>query len=259
MDSSIASSDSPPHLGLLRDETILLRLLLGYCDDISRFSGPLSTKKLRKSMMRDVLFLGLDVDALQTQGDAIQQFHIGVSVIDTRSLKAVAARSVDTTPTEVIESHHFVVGDSKFSRKKSNKFLFGRFEAVSLADLQGKLKTLTAHRDVVLVLHGGSRELWVLESVGINLQPICVIDTVKAAQHPLQLSYRYSLERLLDELGIPFNNLHSAGNDAHFVLRAVLMIAVRDAERLLDASALPRWLPTFRAIAQAPLPCTGGD
>ncbi|KAK3371754.1 hypothetical protein B0T24DRAFT_630278 [Lasiosphaeria ovina] len=77
---------------------------------------------------------------------------------------------------------------------------------------------------------------------------------VKAAQHPLQLSYRCSLESLLERLDISFRNLHAAGNDAKFVLRALLMLAVRDAERQLNASVLPYWLPTFRAIARAPLP-----
>ncbi|KAK0706844.1 hypothetical protein B0T26DRAFT_596607, partial [Lasiosphaeria miniovina] len=79
------------------------------------------------------------------------------------------------------------------------------------------------------------------------LHPRYIIDTAKAAQHPLQLSYRCSLESLLERLDISFRNLQAAVNDVNFVLRALLMLAVRDAERQLDASVLPYWLLTFKA------------
>ncbi|KAL2023094.1 hypothetical protein VTK56DRAFT_3700 [Thermocarpiscus australiensis] len=129
----------------------------------------------------------------------------------------------------MIESHHFVVGSPKFSRRKSNKFLFGKFEALSLSDLRTKLEGMTLHRDIIVVGHGVWRELAVLRRVNIDLRPRYIIDTTKAAQHPLQLSYRYSLENLLAELDIPFRDLHVSGNDAHFALRALLMVTVRDA------------------------------
>ena len=115
---------------------------------------------------------------------------------------------------------------------------------------------MTSHRNIILVCHGTDRELKVLRQIDLDLHPLCIIDTVKAAQYPLQLSYRYSLERLLEELKIPFCNLHTAGNDAHFVLRALLMITVRDAELESDPPVLPPWLPTLRAIAHAPWPPT---
>lgn len=56
-----------------------------------------------------------------------------------------------------------------------------------------------------------------------------ILDTVKVAQYTLQRYYRYSLEKLLDALSIPYSfRLHSAGNDAFFALKALLMMAARD-------------------------------
>lgn len=67
------------------------------------------------------------------------------------------------------------------------------------------------------------------------------------------------MEKLLETLEIPFAALHSAGNDAHFALRALLMIATRDAERQSqDLSAAPLFR-TFTAIARAPRPATVGE
>ncbi len=183
-------------------------------------------------------FLCIDIDALQEDNQATYQFHIGMSILDTRSVHTLVAGSPGTKQvTQAIESHHFIVGSPNFSRK-SNKFLFGSFETTLLAYLKRELDTMTAHRDVVLVFHGDDREHWVLGRLDIDIHALHFVDTLKAAQHPFQLSYKYSLEKLLDELGIPFTNLHSAGNDAHFVLRALPIITDRDAERQCGASTL---------------------
>ncbi|KAM0487055.1 hypothetical protein ACHAPX_000323 [Trichoderma viride] len=88
----------------------------------------------------------------------------------------------------------------------------------------------------------------------IDLNPIFTIDTTKAARYPHQAFYDYTLKKLLQDFGIPFTNkqLHVAGNDAHFTLRVLLMIAVADVRRELDQ--VPIWVPVFEAIARAPLP-----
>jgi hypothetical protein len=83
---------------------------------------------------------------------------------------------------------------------------------------------------------------------------------VKAAQIPLKLGRRVSLENLLKVLDTPFANLHAAGNEAHFVLRAMLMLAVRDAEREgCVSSTESASLQAFYAVAQAPRPFTAAE
>lgn len=58
--------------------------------------------------------------------------------------------------------------------------------------------SLTSMQKIVLIVHGGNRELSVLERLDINLTQLYTVDTVKAAQYPLRLSYRYSLRKLLE-------------------------------------------------------------
>ncbi|KAK3363093.1 hypothetical protein B0T25DRAFT_30152 [Lasiosphaeria hispida] len=243
-EASTQELDVAPNKGLLRDETIALRRLFGYCDNDTSPSPSIPDFlgiKLRKTGLRDVRFLSVDIDALQYKEQVIHQAHIGVSLLDTRILQTSIIGSSNARPeTQMIESHHFVVGSPKFSRRKSNRFLFGPFEAMSLADLGARLEAMTLHHNIILVGHGMDRELNILEQLDIDLHPRYIIDTVKAAQYPLQLFYRYSLERLLTEFNIPFCHLHTAGNDAHFILRALLMITVRDAELQLDATLLPK-------------------
>ncbi|KAK1835078.1 QDE-2-interacting protein [Podospora conica] len=246
------------HTGLLREENIILRRLFGYRDNGTTVSVPdVLGIKLDKTTLSDARFLCVDIDSIQEKDGVIQQLHIGVSLIDTSNLQNYILGLPTAKPDQMIESHHFVVGSPKFARSKSNKFLFGPFETIpSLADLRARLGAMTLHRNIILVCHGGDRELKTLARIDIDLRPVCIVDTVKAAQHPLRLWYRWSLERLLDEFEIPFCNLHTAGNDAHFILRALLMIVVTDAELESDPAVHTPWpwLPILRAIAHAPYP-----
>lgn len=248
----------PPNTGLLRDETLILRWLFGYQDSVSLPSG-VQQPQFPSKNPNGVRFLSIDIDSLQEDDGGIQNLHMGLSVLDSESLgTSVTSSTGVATEKQGIESHHYIVGNPKFSRNKANKFLFGNPKAIPLSGLKDQLQLFTSNRDIVLIFHGGHRELWALKALDIHLNPLYTIDTVKAAQHPLQLSYRCSLEKLLLELEIPFTALHNAGNDAHFVLRAFLMLAIRDAQRELTLApdALPDKLLKSKAIAQAPLPST---
>lgn len=267
MDSTATPSTNPPHTGLLRDETLVLRGLFGYTSLGRDEPESVLGKKVGNSTLRNVRFLSIDVNALDEDENAvIQQCHMGVSILDSASLMTAKA---------AIESHHYVVGpDPAYAQRKSQKYLFGAPEAVkSPAALREKIGRLAKGRDTVLVAHGARREEWVLASLGLYkvLAPLHVVDTAKAAQHPLRLSYRCGLGAMLDALGVPHAGLHAAGNDAHFALRGLLMLAVRDAEREMMAAtsagdgpgaaaeALPKWLARARAVAQALRPLTKAE
>lgn len=257
MDSN-GTSSIPPHTGLLREETLILRWLFGYEDSNSLPSG-VQQPQFPSKNPKCVRFLSIDIDSLQEVDGVIQNLHVGISVLDSESLETSVASSIGmATEKQSIESHHYIVGSPKFSRNKANKFLFGNPKTIPLSGLKDELQLFTSYRDIILIFHGGRRELWALKALDIHLSPLYTIDTVKAAQYPLQLSYRWSLEKLLLEFEIPFTALHNSGNDAHFVLRAFLMLAVRDSQRelALAPDALPENLLNSRAIAQAPLPST---
>ncbi|KAK3939211.1 hypothetical protein QBC46DRAFT_438388 [Diplogelasinospora grovesii] len=268
--STSTEENRPRHTGLLRDENIFLRLLFGYadfgyadtCEDMPGPSFRSLATNLPKSSIKDVLLISIDIDTFQgyEQITSDQQFHTGVSLFDCRSLQASgAALQADSEPDSVIKSLQFTIGDSRYCRRAANRFLFGQSEPILLSEVKPRLEQIVSGRDVVLVLHGAMCDFKVLEHLGIDLHPIFVIDTVKAAQHPLGLSYRYSLAKLLEALGISFAGLHAAGNDAHFALRALLMIAVKDAERQTNTPFITSLSKTLRSIALAPRPPSAGE
>ncbi|KAF7549750.1 hypothetical protein G7046_g8238 [Stylonectria norvegica] len=245
-----------PHTGILREENIALRQILGYRLETlhaSPYSPPQIGQHLPGTFIKDVLLVSIDVDTgggyeVISPG---QSFHIGVSVLDTRCL----TRKPDD-PRDAITSYQFINSDSRPCKRAAKNFLFGETKLATLPDFASRIGLYTKDRDYVLVGHGIKEDIKVLNNIDPDIvgRASYVLDTVKAAQFPLQLSYRYSIEKLLDEFGIQYAKLHAAGNDAHFALKALLMIAVRDAQMVPETTTpggeeLIRYLD---AIAHAP-------
>ncbi|KAL7929866.1 hypothetical protein V8C35DRAFT_284010 [Trichoderma chlorosporum] len=119
------------------------------------------------------------------------------------------------------------------------------------------MSLLTQGRDYILVAHGTDMDIKFFNNLDPKIanRACYILDTVKAAQFPLQLYYRYSLENLLDEFDIRYAKLHAAGNDAHFALKALLMIAVRDGQMASETSTPVNGelFNTLDAIAHSPV------
>ncbi|RSM06873.1 hypothetical protein CEP52_005531 [Fusarium oligoseptatum] len=223
--------EQKPHTGILREENIALRQILGYRPETiqtSPYNPPQIGQYLPGTFIKDALLVSVDIDTgggyeVISPG---QSFHIGVSIFDTRCL----VQKLD--PHDAITSYQFINTDSRPCKWAAKSFLFGETELITLPDFASRIDSLTKNRDYVLVAHGAKEDVKVLNNIDPNIvnRAAYILDTVKAAQFPLQLSYRYSIEKLLDEFGIAYAKLHAAGNDAHFALKALLMIAVRDGQ-----------------------------
>lgn len=233
-----------------RVENIILRELFGY-------TSVTNEADLSRTPLLDVLLVAVDIDTQQGYSEILpdHQFHIGVSTLDSRAMvnPAGTLRS-GKGPTPTIQSLQFTIGDSRYCRKASKRFLFGLSEPSSLSSVKSRLETIASGRNVVLVVHEGHADLLALSNFDIDLQPIFVVDTVKAAQEPLSLPYRYSLEKLLEALEIPYKKLHAAGNDAHFALRVLLMIIAKDAERQPETQHSVSLIRALKEVALAPIP-----
>jgi hypothetical protein len=114
---------------------------------------------------------------------------------------------------------------------------------------------LVLGRDIILVVHGGKYDILFLKEMKVDLHPLYVLDTQKAAQHLLGLDHRCTLQELLILLKGPFGFLHVAGNDATFTLRALLLIATIDSVNQPDLNHAQRsLLSALDEIAKTPLP-----
>lgn len=229
------------HTGILREENLILRQILGYhLESVQQPNSPLPVigQYLPGTSIKDVLFVSIDVDTGGGYEDISpgQSFHIGISIFDTRCLTKPKPFN---NPQNIITSYQFINRDDTRPCKWAAKsFLFGETELISLPSLVTRFSLLTQGRDYIIIAHGVREDIKFFNHLDPNIanQACYILDTVKAAQYPLQLYYRYSMEKLLDEFKIPYANLHAAGNDAHFALKAMFMIAVRDGQRSLQTT-----------------------
>jgi hypothetical protein len=180
-------------------------------------------------MIKDLLIVSLDIEG---QTDQLKkengQYQVGLCILDTRYLQS---RTSDTQLESVLQTHHFCVGPEKYFKRKSWKICFGQSRHVTLEVVQNEIQKLISKGDVILAVHDGKDDLAFIKAANIHLRPLYIVDTQKAAQHPLQLDYRCTIEEMLTLLNCPFDQgiLHNADNDAHLPLRALLLIATMDA------------------------------
>ncbi|KAI1280261.1 hypothetical protein F5Y07DRAFT_413363 [Xylaria sp. FL0933] len=249
----------------LRDEILAIRQLFGYSDACHSASEASSLgTRLPNSSMKDVLFIGIDVDTYQGYERLATdpQLHIGVSILDTRVLHNLTLKELDLVyETDALESYQFIVGDSRYCKTASRKFMFGKSQSIPLAEVKAHIESLVCSRsrDYILVFHGDHSDRKALANLNIDLRPLYIIDNVKAAQYPLGLPYRLGLEAMLDTFGIPYADLHTAGNDAHYALRSMLMIAVADGQKMGLEPAKQALFSTLVAIARKERPSTVGE
>jgi hypothetical protein len=153
-------------------------------------------------------------------------------------------------------------------KNSPGRFLFGESERMLRRNLLQYLKdTISmkspagARSKVVLVGHQISAELDIMQEIGINLrdQELYSIEGILntstiTRELGLPFSKLPSLGTILKFLGIPFRNrcLHNAGNDAHFTLRALLMLAAMSFERKLEDSQTAR-ISDLKSIALSPV------
>lgn len=114
----------------------------------------------------------------------------------------------------------------------------------------------------MLLGHSISAELDSMEKIGIDLRDQRlfsiegILDTGTISKHlGLPFSQRPSLAKLLGFFAIPFQtySLHNSGNDAHFTLRALLMLATTAFESMQLDKTLKTRVEHLKLIALDPI------
>lgn len=95
-------------------------------------------------------------------------------------------------------------------------------------------------RNVVLVFHDASQDLAYLDKLGCSMDffenILETVDTRNMHQFIARGQNPTKLETVLDSLGIPWQHLHNAGNDALYTMRAMVALALKSrTERLARA------------------------
>ncbi|KAK0103770.1 hypothetical protein ONS95_005772 [Cadophora gregata] len=268
MSSPVAASPvRKAHKGLVRDDLLVLRQIFDLnhgktASDRDLPNDLILASSLPDSNIKDLLIVSLDVEnpPCGTELQNNSNYQLGLCVLDTRELgPGMLIGTQRTNSHELLRTFQLVIGSAKYNKKAAHSYCFGESQHISLPGLNAKLQELIPpERDAVLVLHGGVWDLKFLEAAKLDLNHIYVIDTQKAAQHPLDLDHRCTMEEMLTLLGCPFGELvlHTAGNDANFTLRALLLIAKTDACAASDPYPIEteRLLSLFEEIALGPVP-----
>ncbi|KAJ4260629.1 hypothetical protein NW762_007373 [Fusarium torreyae] len=239
--------------------TGFLRESLGYGEHRHIIMG--LGRPLLRSCMRDVRFICIDADRVKKEVWEIDgrktgrtlSGHIGVSVLDTKNILDVALSPLDPPyPGRLIQSYQYCVESEV---PKEDGFLFGKSESISALELKKKMDHLHHGPQIVGVVYSGRRDLLAMKDFGATMQQKFWLDVCYASYIPLRATSPYSLGHLMREFGIPHDNLHSPGNDAHFTLRAMLAIAAVDAlQEAQHLQDVPHWLDLALKIARSPIP-----
>ena len=201
--------------------------------------------------INDVVFIAVDFEYTDNFSPGNRRCQAGVAILDTRDL-------VSPFQTPSISTFNFEIGSTSYHNRCNNEFLFGKTVKIQKEDICHNLEALISRqRNNVLVGHAIQNELKILKILNfdLDLSIIGILDTQRLALQTRSDSPG-RLRDLLRDLQCPYRHLHNAGNDAHFTLRALLLLAVRSYSdiNIVDNNAIRQRLVLLREIAQSSLP-----
>jgi hypothetical protein len=150
--------------------------------------------------------------------------QVGLAILDTRDLTYPS-----TTTNNCISIYNFVAGSAACHKKAKRQFLLGTTVRIALEDMRAAIEAcMPRYRNIILVGYDVNNKLIALRNLHFDFQqlPMDVIDAQWVAKK-VDGFPSLQLRRVLQELDCPYERLHCAGNDAHFTLRALLLLAAR--------------------------------
>ena len=257
---------------------LLLRAAVGL-EISTEENKPKSPVKWFSPGIKNLLFVSVDIEAKADSLPAVTGlgyiFHCGVSILDTKALcshaRAISSTKKDIVsegivPPEVI-SYHFSVGrnitkENKEYLNRRLRFHFNAEHYTTATSVASRIRKILGTKPFVLVTHGGNTDHQFWKALDIGKKPLWTIDIGSIIPHcyPHRFSSCPTLKNLLDFLQIPYDNdkLHVAGYDAHYTLRALLVIAARCANVSELQNSCPPHFDWF-SIQHALLGIGGGD
>lgn len=198
------------------------------------------------------IFVTIDLEYLSNlKQDSSQNLNsqVGVAILDIRDL-------VSSPPQTAISTYNFVTGSPSYCAATTKKYLFGKTTAIHQRNILSNLESLVPRsRNIILVGHDIRNDLQVLQLLDFNLHTSIggILDVGRIASKRLP-NIPIRLSSILSELRCPFQNLHTAGNDAYFTLRVLLLLAIRDYPEEEVNSNHQEILSALKAITNVSIP-----
>ncbi|KAL2022330.1 hypothetical protein VTK56DRAFT_5728 [Thermocarpiscus australiensis] len=197
---------------------------------------------------KSVMFVAIDVEAYEHNQALLTE--VGIATLDTADIQNVAPGDGGEGWFPLIRARHIRVKENTWALNRqyvhgcADRFSFGMSEFICQADIPSILAQLIdeatfmdpvdgilRQRQVVLVFHESSSDVKYLRTLGYNVynaqNVLEVVDTRELHQYVTRSNDSASLESVLRYLGITYQYLHNAGNDAVYTLRAMVGLAVK--------------------------------
>ncbi|PFH57514.1 hypothetical protein XA68_14917 [Ophiocordyceps unilateralis] len=186
-----------------------------------------------------VVLVCMDVEALEAAPHPVSE--IGIAILDTGRIRGIPSDAAGSGWWQFIEAYHLRTKEFsgmvnyKYVRGCPDAFDFGTSEFPTKSKLVDAVQSILKpyfeqNRGLVFIGHDTSSDLRYLSQIGLDVLDLpgmlCEIDSKALHQAWKNSDDGRSLEAVLSDLNIPNTNLHNAGNDAVFTLRAVIGLAV---------------------------------
>ena len=216
----------------------------------------LGLKPSKSQVLDKPVFIAIDLEYLQNiKQDSSQNLNsqVGVAILDSRDL-------ISSPPQTAISTYNLITGSTSYCAVTEKRYLFDKTITIHQRDILSNLESLIPRtRNIILVGHDIRNDLHVLQLLDFNLHTSIggILDLGRIASKLLP-NIRLTLSSILSELRCPFQNLHTAGNDAYFTLRALLLLAIRDyPEKEVDRD-YQEILSALKAITNVSIPRKSG-
>ncbi len=212
----------------------------------------LGLKPSESQFLDKPVFIAIDLEYLSNlKQDSSQNLNsqVGIAILDSRNL-------ISSPPRTAISTYNFVTGSPSYCAATTRNYLFSKTIIIQQRDILSNLESLVPRtRNIILVGHDIRNDLQVLQLLDFNLHTSIrgILDLGKIASKLLP-NIRITLSSILTELRCPFQNLHTAGNDAYFTLQALLLLAIRDCPEEKVDSNHREILSALKTVTNVPIP-----
>ncbi|RCI14684.1 hypothetical protein L249_6438 [Ophiocordyceps polyrhachis-furcata BCC 54312] len=191
-----------------------------------------------------VVFVCVDVEALEAPPHPVSE--VGIAILDTNRLSGTPPAAAGSGWWPFIEAHHLRTKEYsgmvnfKYVMGCPDAFDFGTSEFPTKKELVNAVRCILKpymdqERKLVFVGHDTASDLRYLSQMGLDMMKlpgmVCEIDTKALHQAWQNSDDGRSLSALLSDLNIRSNNLHNAGNDAVFTMRAAIGLATEQVRK----------------------------
>ncbi|KAG5751864.1 hypothetical protein H9Q69_010825 [Fusarium xylarioides] len=241
--------DSQDHSWFKRPERFVPQWVMGYAREtqhLSRWSWDLHERLKTWKATEDSSFQIHSINVVDdvVRRGAVHSYQIGISILDTDRLGDALAKTPEpdvNVAANVIQSHHWVVGDEEYDPKFENSFEFGRMRYLPKHKLHEQITGIIEHKKFILISHGPDKSLSFLKDCGVHFEVLETIDTEKVVQDVRQVPADKvgSKRDLIKETGVKCQDPVLAGNAAHLTLRILLMLIQGDVDRHPHRKGVP--------------------